>query len=65
MNEKPHKAEEIKGKAKTAAGKATGDQSLEAEGKTDVAEAEGKQAADNVKNTVRGVADSLRNDPKH
>lgn len=65
MNENSHKAEEIKGKAKTAAGKASGDKSLEAEGKADVVQAEGKQAGDDVKNTTRGVADSLKNGPKH
>lgn len=65
MNENSHKAEEIKGKAKAAAGKATGDKGLEAEGKTDVVQAEGKQAGDDVKNTARGVADSFRDGPKH
>lgn len=65
MNDNSHKAEEIKGKAKAAAGKAAGDTGLEAEGKTDHMKAEGKQAGQEVKDAARGVADSFEKGPKH
>ena len=48
-----HAAEELAGKAKAAAGDATDDRSLEAEGHADQAKANTKQAGD-------GVADALR-----
>ena len=44
-----HKAEELGGKAKEAAGKATDDERLEAEGKGDQTKANLKQAGDKVK----------------
>lgn len=42
-------AEDITGKGKEAAGKATGNDDLEAEGKVDQAKADVKKAAENVK----------------
>lgn len=60
MNENSHKGEELKGKAKTVAGKATGDTGLEAEGKADQVQAEGKQAGDKVKDTAHGIKDSVK-----
>ena len=44
-----HKGEELKGKAKEAAGKVTDDEDLEAEGKVDKAKGDVKQAGDKVK----------------
>lgn len=46
-------AEHAAGKAKEAAGKATDDGSLEAEGKTDQTKASLKEAGENVKDTFR------------
>jgi uncharacterized protein YjbJ (UPF0337 family) len=48
------KAGELKGKAKEAAGKATDDEDLEAEGKGDQVKSNLKQAGQNLKNTVKG-----------
>ncbi|QYH36354.1 CsbD family protein [Salinibacterium sp. M195] len=45
-------AEDLKGKTKEAAGKATDNEELEAEGKTDQAKADLKKAAENVKDAV-------------
>lgn len=44
-----NKAEELKGKLKEAAGKATGDEHLEAEGKVDQTEGKIKQVGEKVK----------------
>ncbi len=44
-----HAAEDLTGKAKEAAGKATGNERLEAEGQADQAKADVKKAGDNVK----------------
>lgn len=63
-NENSHKAEEFKGKAKAAAGKATDDESLQGEGKADVAQAKGKQAGAKAKDAVQGVANSLKDSPE-
>lgn len=48
-DEAKHKAEEIGGKAKEAAGSATGDDELRGEGKADQTKANLKQAGDEVK----------------
>lgn len=48
-----HAAEKIGGKGKEAAGKATGDESLKAEGKTDQAKAGMKQAGEKIKDAFR------------
>ncbi|WP_010202234.1 CsbD family protein [Salinibacterium sp. PAMC 21357] len=45
-------AEDLKGKTKEAAGKATDNEELVAEGKTDQAKADLKKAAENVKDAV-------------
>ena len=47
-------AEDAKGKAKEAAGKATDDESLEAEGDTDQTKASFKKAGENVKDAFKG-----------
>jgi len=46
-------AEDLKGKAKETVGKATDNEKLEAEGKTDQAKADLKKAAENVKDAVK------------
>ncbi len=46
-------AESTEGKAKEAAGKASDDESLEAEGRTDQGEADLKQAGEKVKDAFR------------
>ena len=48
-----NKVTEIKGKAKEGLGKATGDEEMEAEGKTDQAKGNLKQAAEKVKDAVK------------
>ncbi|MGW9114637.1 CsbD family protein [Microbacterium sp. NPDC055683] len=47
-----HAAEDLGGKAKEAAGKATDDEKLEAEGHADQAKAKLKKAGDDVKDAV-------------
>ncbi|MFJ2551509.1 CsbD family protein [Microbacterium sp. NPDC087591] len=47
-----HAAEDIAGKAKEAAGKVTGNEKLEAEGKADQAKADVKKAGENVKDAL-------------
>lgn len=48
-----HKTDEVKGRAKEAAGAVTGDDSLKNEGKTD-------QAAASVKDKVEGAVDKVK-----
>jgi uncharacterized protein YjbJ (UPF0337 family) len=48
-----NKAQEVKGHAKEAAGKATKDRSLEAKGKKDQVAGNLKQAGENVKDAVK------------
>ena len=48
-----HAAEKAAGTGKEAAGKATGDEKLEAEGKADKAKASLKQAGDHVKDAFK------------
>jgi uncharacterized protein YjbJ (UPF0337 family) len=52
--------DKIKGTAKEAAGKVTGDKRTEAEGKTDQAKGDVKNATDNATEAAKGVRDSLR-----
>lgn len=47
-----HTAEDLAGKAKEAAGKVTGNEKLEAEGKIDQAKAAAKKAVDDVKDAL-------------
>ncbi|MDN5768862.1 MAG: CsbD family protein [Humibacillus sp.] len=49
MDKAKNAAEDLTGKGKEAAGKATDDQSLEAEGKTDQTKSDLKNAGENVK----------------
>jgi uncharacterized protein YjbJ (UPF0337 family) len=48
-----NKVTEMKGKAKEAAGQATGNEQLEAEGKTDQAKGNLKQAGEKVKDAFK------------
>ena len=50
-------AEDAMGKVKEATGKATGDDSLSAEGKGDQASADVKQAVEKVQETVKDTLD--------
>lgn len=65
MNDSSPEVDKLKGSAKSAAGKASSDKGLEAEGKTDKIQAEGRQAAKEIRDTAREAAESLRNGPKH
>jgi uncharacterized protein YjbJ (UPF0337 family) len=49
-----HAAQDMSGKAKEAVGKGTDDERLEAEGKTDQASADLKQAGEKVKDAFKG-----------
>ncbi|AIJ24768.1 MULTISPECIES: CsbD family protein [Amycolatopsis methanolica group] len=55
-----NKAEDVAGKAKEAAGAATGDEQLRGEGKADQAKAGIKDALDSVKDAVGDAADKLK-----
>ena len=55
-------ADEMKGKLKETAGKATGDERLENEGRTDQVKGKAKEAVDDAKGAVQGVRDSLKDD---
>ena len=48
-----HAAQDVKGKVKEGVGKATGNESVEAEGKGDQASASVKQAGDNVADAAK------------
>ena len=48
-----HTAEDLTGKAKEAAGKATDNERLEAEGRTDQSKSDVKQAGENVKDAFK------------
>jgi uncharacterized protein YjbJ (UPF0337 family) len=62
----PEERERLSGKTKEAAGKATGDRRLEAEGKTQHDTAEGKakakSAVDRAKGAVEGVKEAFKKD---
>ncbi|MEV0505789.1 CsbD family protein, partial [Streptomyces spectabilis] len=50
--------DKAKGKAKEMVGKATGNDRMEAEGKTDQAKAKMREAADEARERAQGVRDS-------
>ncbi|GAA1046341.1 CsbD family protein [Rothia amarae] len=56
------KLNEFAGKAKEGIGNATGNEELKAEGQTDQAQAKVADAANNAKDKVEGVKNSLKND---
>ena len=61
MDDKPrHRAEDLKGKAKEATGKATDNPRLEGEGKGDQASASMKGAGDKAKGAVDHVKDAFK-----
>lgn len=52
--------DKVKGATKEAAGKVTGDEKLETEGKVDRAKGEVKDAAHDAKESVKGARDGAR-----
>ncbi|MEJ7833386.1 MAG: CsbD family protein [Nocardioides sp.] len=54
-----NKTEDLKGRGKEGAGKATGDESLEAEGKGDQASASVKEGVEKVKDAGKKFKDGL------
>jgi uncharacterized protein YjbJ (UPF0337 family) len=54
-----NKTEELKGKGKEGAGKATNDQQLEGEGKADQSSAKLKGAGEKVKDAAKDVKDGI------
>ena len=55
-----HQGEDLKGKAKEAAGKATGNPRLEGEGKGDQASASVKNAGDKAKGAAKDAKDAFK-----
>jgi uncharacterized protein YjbJ (UPF0337 family) len=55
-------ADKVKGSIKEWIGKLTGERRTEAEGKTDQAKGHAKDAAHDVKETAKGVRDSMTRD---
>ncbi|WP_067689992.1 CsbD family protein [Nocardia jejuensis] len=61
LNDKiDNKAQELGGKAKEAAGNVTGDEDMRAEGKADQIEAGFEKAVDEVKDTVNGAVQAVK-----
>jgi uncharacterized protein YjbJ (UPF0337 family) len=54
-----NKGEDLGGKAKEATGKATGNHTLEGEGKDDQSKASAKQAGEHVKDAAKDVKDGF------
>jgi uncharacterized protein YjbJ (UPF0337 family) len=54
-----NKVENLKGQGKESAGKATGDESLEAEGKADQTSSKVKDAGEHAKDAAKDVKDGL------
>ena len=50
-----HKAEELKGRAKEGAGRATDDEQLEREGRADRTKGDLKQAGDKARDAIKGA----------
>ncbi|MEC4020832.1 CsbD family protein [Streptomyces sp. H27-D2] len=57
--------DKMRGMAKEMAGKASGNDRMKAEGKTDQAKGKAKEAAEDAKETMGGVKDSMTDDDKH
>jgi uncharacterized protein YjbJ (UPF0337 family) len=55
-----NKAEDLKGRAKEAAGSITGDDELKNEGRADQAESSVKQAGEHVKDAIDDVKDAAK-----
>lgn len=60
MDKAKNAAEELKGKAKETWGDATGNESLQGEGKIDQGKANVKQAGENVKDAGENVKDAAK-----
>jgi uncharacterized protein YjbJ (UPF0337 family) len=56
----PENREKLSGKSKEAAGRVTGDERLEAEGRSQHNTAEGKEAAENAVDKAKGALKGLR-----
>ncbi|MER5500590.1 MULTISPECIES: CsbD family protein [unclassified Streptomyces] len=56
--------DKIKGKAKEAMGKMTGDRRKEAEGKMDQAKGQAKSTMSDAEKRAKGMKDSLRDDKR-
>lgn len=56
-DEAQNKGEELRGKAKEGVGRATGDEGLERQGKTDQVKGNLKQAGEKIKDALRGGSD--------
>jgi uncharacterized protein YjbJ (UPF0337 family) len=54
-----HQAEDAKGRAKEAAGAATGNERLKAEGKDDQGQAKAKEAGRHVKEAAKDAKDTI------
>ena len=59
-----NKAEELTGRGKAAAGDATDNESLKAEGHADQAGAKTKQSGENVKDALREAGSAVKGDDK-
>ena len=57
-----NKVDELTGKAKAAAGDATNDKSLEAEGHADQSAANAKQAGEDIKDALREASNAVKGD---
>jgi uncharacterized protein YjbJ (UPF0337 family) len=55
-----NKAEDLKGRAKEAAGAVAGDDELKSEGRADQAESSVKQAGEHVKDAIDDVEDAVK-----
>lgn len=55
-----HEGQDLKGKAKETAGKATGNERMEGEGKGDQASASVKKAGDKAKGAAEDVKDAFK-----
>ena len=55
-----NKGQDLKGRAKEAAGSITGDEDMKAEGRGDQAESSVKQAGEKVKDAVGDVKDAFK-----
>jgi len=62
MDKASNKAQDVKGKVKETAGKVTGDEELEAEGKSDQAKAAVKDVGEKVKDAISKVTDTIKGD---
>jgi uncharacterized protein YjbJ (UPF0337 family) len=55
-----HQAQDIKGRAKEAAGAATGDKDMKAEGRSDQGQAKAKEAVRHLKEAAKDTKDTIK-----